>query len=484
MATILVIDDDTDFCETMQSLIVRMDHTCIAVHTLKDGLSVLQSEPVDLLLLDVRLPDGNGIDHLSEIREISASTPEIFIITGMGDPDGAEIAIREGVWDYIIKPTKINEIRLCLNRALKYRKEKFKKQQSVRLNLDRIIGNSPQIKNCFEPLAQAAGSSAPVLINGETGTGKELFATTIHENSSRSENGFIVLDCASVTETLLESTLFGHKKGSFTGAETHKTGLITLADNGTLFLDEVGEMPLSTQKSFLRVLQEKKYRPVGETSELNSNFRVIAATNRNLHEMSEKGEFRKDLLFRLCAIQMKIPPLRQRPNDIGPLASFHIKSLCKQYATPEREKGFEPGFVETLEAYDWPGNVRELFHVLEMAFIASGQENTLFPMHLPKEIRIMVAKSQIGNGLSQYKSLMTSEPLDEPGALASHAPVFRANETYPTLKEYKQLMEVQYLENVIKDSKGDLSEILKRSGLSKSHYYGLLKKYGIGGSSE
>ena len=475
MATILIIDDDRDFCETMQSLMERMDLDCLAAHTLSEGLSVLQNREIDLLLLDVRLPDGNGIDHLPEIKENSISSPEIFIVTGIGDPDGAEIAIREGVWDYIIKPTKIKEIRLSLNRALKYRREKLKKQQTVNLDLNKIVGNSSSIKNCYEALAQATTSNAPVLISGETGTGKELFAKTIHENSNRHENGFIAVDCASLTETLVESTLFGHKKGSFTGADMQKTGLITLANGGTLFLDEVGEMPLSTQKTFLRVLQEKRYRPVGETKELTSNFRLIAATNQNLHEMVEEGTFRKDLLFRLCAIEIKIPPLRQRKSDIKPLSLFHIYRLCEEYNSPN--KGFEQGFFETLEAYDWPGNVRELFHVLEMALIASGKEHTLYAMHLPKEVRIKVTKQQIGDDYRQQQEPVNRvNPVSNNGTIGS---ITELNGNLPTFKDFKHAMEEKYLKRLVSDTQGELNDILTRSGLSKSHYYALLKKYDI-----
>lgn len=475
MATILIIDDDKDFCETMQSLVSRMEHDFLDANCLNEGIAILEKEEVDLLLLDVRLPDGNGIEHLPRIKDASISSPEIFIVTGIGDPDGAEIAIQEGVWDYIVKPTKIKEIRLSLNRALKYREEKKKKHQTVNLDLDNIVGHSSQIKGCYEILAQAATSNAPVLINGETGTGKELFAKTIHKNSGRSQNGFIAVDCASLTETLVESTLFGHKKGSFTGADMQKTGLITLANGGTLFLDEVGEMPLSTQKTFLRVLQEKQYRPVGETKELTSNFRLIAATNKNLHDMVEAGRFRKDLLFRLCAIQIQIPPLRHRKSDLKPLSLFHIGRLCEEYNSAH--KGFEQGFFETLEAYDWPGNVRELFHVLEMSLIASGNENTLFPMHLPKEIRIKVAKLQIGGDSNRLQHI--SEPInnDNPNSFPKNQDLFEGS--VPSFKEFKNAMEVIYLQKIMTETDGDLNQILDRSGLSKSHYYALLKKYDL-----
>ncbi len=468
MALILIIDDDKNFCDTMESLILRMGHTCLKATTLKQGIDFLATREVDILLLDVRLPDGNGLVFLPEIKERSISDPEIFIVTGLGDPEGAEAAIREGVWDYIVKPTSVKKTKLSLTRALKYREEKKSKKQAVVMDLARIIGDSPAISQCFETIAGAALSNAPVLITGETGTGKELFAHTIHDNSMRNRHEFIVVDCATLTESLLESTLFGHKKGAFTGALEKRTGLVKLADKGTLFLDEVGEMPLSTQKSFLRVLQEKQFRPVGDTREIKSDFRLIAATNRNLDVMVKKGTFRQDLLYRLCAIQVRIPPLRERGNDIKKLAVFHINRLCDEYAIPN--KGFEQGFFDTLNAHQWPGNVRELFNVLERAFVAAGHEKTLYAMHLPREIRIQVTRASIQR--------------EQQGQIVDHSPEAGANGAFnespmPTFKVFKNTMEVQYLEKIIAETKGDVQTILKRSRLSKSHFYSLLKKYKI-----
>ncbi|MBI9091515.1 MAG: sigma-54-dependent Fis family transcriptional regulator [Desulfobacterium sp.] len=459
MALILIIDDDTNFCGTMESLILRMGHDCLKAETLKQGMEILATRDVDILLLDVRLPDGNGLEWLPQIKEKSISNPEIFIVTGLGDPDGAEAAIQEGVWDYIVKPTSVKQTKLSLTRALKYREEKKSKKQTVAINLDRIIGESPVIKQCFESLTRAAVSNAPVLVTGETGTGKELFANTIHDNSVRSLNNFVVVDCAALTESLLESTLFGHKKGAFTGAADKRTGLVKLADKGTLFLDEVGEMPLSTQKSFLRVLQEKRFRPVGDSLEISSDFRLIAATNRDLHAMVKKGEFRQDLLYRLCAVQLRIPPLRERGPDIKKLAMFHVNRLCDDYQVPN--KGFEQVFFDTLNAYHWPGNVRELFNILETAFVASGYEKTLYAMHLPRAIRIQVAKASIQRGADRPHGLETPET------------------GLPTFKEFKHLMEIKYLKKIIAETRGDVQTILKRSGLSKSHFYSLLKKYNL-----
>ncbi len=466
MALILIIDDDDNFCGTMKSLVLRMGHDFLAAGTLEQGIRILEDQAVDILLLDVGLPDGNGLEALSRIKEASKSSPEIFIITGLGDPAGAETAITEGVWDYIVKPTSIKETRASLVRALKYRQEKQSRQQAVTLDLDRIVGRSATMQKCFEIVAQGAASSMPVLITGETGTGKELFAQTIHDNSLRKDKGFIVVDCAFLTESLMESTLFGHRKGAFTGAVERRDGLVKLADQGTLFLDEVGEMPLSAQKSFLRILQEKRFRPLGDANEITSDFRLMAATNRDLDAMVENGTFRRDLLYRLRTIHLPLPPLRRRGRDIEALTRFKVSQLCKENNLPPKK--IEQGFFDTLNAYPWPGNVRELFNVLETAFVASGSEATLYTMHLPGEVRIQVTRASIEKG--QLSQMPENDSTD---------PAFSFQGNIPGFKAWKQKMERHYLEQIIAATNGDVKRILNLSGLSKSHFYSLVKKYGI-----
>ena len=288
MANILIVDDDLEVCETMGSLITRLSHDCDHAHTLDKGLGLARRNGYDVIFLDVRLPDGNGLDILPELMAFS-DPPEVIILTGQGDPDGAELAIKGGVWDYLLKPSSVREISLSLGRALKYREEKAGKDAVRSLDLSNVVGASQSMKASFKLLAQAAGSDSNVLITGRTGTGKELFASTIHANSRRRSGRFVVVDCAGLGESLLESTLFGHRKGAFTGAQSDRTGLVKLADGGTLFLDEVGELPLSMQKTFLRVLQERTFRPVGDTREQTSDFRLVAATNRDLDEMVGQG---------------------------------------------------------------------------------------------------------------------------------------------------------------------------------------------------
>lgn len=495
MPNILIIDDDLHVCETLQSLVARLNFTGRAASTIAAGLKALQEEQFDVVFLDIRLPDGNGLNALPQIRS-AKDAPEVIILTGRGDPDGAELAIQGGVWDYLVKPTPIKQTTLTLKRALQYREEKLSKSPApVVLNLENLIGLSAPMRECFNQVAQAASTEANVLITGETGTGKELTARTVHANSLRRDNRFVVVDCAALTETLVESTLFGHKKGSFTGAQQDQDGLVKVADKGTLFLDEVGEMPLSIQKSFLRFLQERVFRPVGGTQEIKSDFRLISATNKDLDQMVERGEFRKDLLFRLKTMHIKLPPLRLRCDDLKPLAMFYVNRLCEQYGVPN--KGFSSDFFGTLAGYDWPGNVRELFNVLERAFVSSGMESMLYAMHLPHDLRIKVAKANLSrtpgdscpDTFSQVAAPHASPPAQSaPPPLPSEKPDTSFEQSLasslaamhlPELKDMKKLLERLYIEALIAQTGGNVQEIISRSGLSRSHFYALLKKNNI-----
>ncbi|BCS87796.1 sigma-54-dependent transcriptional regulator [Pseudodesulfovibrio sediminis] len=478
MARILIIDDDHEVCETMESLITRLTHQCDTAHTLDAGLRLARKTDYDVIFLDVRLPDGNGLEILPKIMAMSAP-PEVIILTGKGDPDGAELAIKGGVWDYLLKPSSVREISLTLGRALKYHDEKAGQNRQGTLDLSGVVGESPSIKASFNLLAQAARSDSNVLITGQTGTGKELFASTIHENSKRKANNFVVVDCAGLTESLLESTLYGHRKGAFTGAQTDRIGLVKLADGGTLFLDEVGEMPLSMQKAFLRVLQERTYRPVGDTREQTSNFRLVAATNRDLDEMVTKGEFRQDLLYRIKTMHIHLPPLMQRPEDIRALCIFRVQQLCKQYGM--EPKTFGSDFHPALASYTWPGNVRELFNILERAVVSASNEKTLYAMHLPRELRIQIAKAQIERMTGSDVASETGETQDDAPARKIGLDIFEDifDQKLPTLRDFKGMAEKVYLGELIRQCDGDLPRILKASKLSRSHFYSLLKKYGL-----
>lgn len=476
MATVLVIDDDERILETMRRVIERMEHTVLAASTLAEGLKRVGAGGVDVVFLDISLPDGDGLAALPTIKA-QDDAPEVIILTGQGDPDGAELAIQEGVWDYLVKPTPIRETMLTLERALLYRQEKRASQGPAELLLDGVVGLSPRMKACYEEIGRAASTTAPVLLVGETGTGKELVARTIHGNSPRSTGPFVVIDCASLTENLVESALFGHKKGSFTGATTDRTGLVALADGGTLFLDEVGEMTLSLQKAFLRVLQERRFRPVGGVREESSDFRLIAATNRDLEDMVQEGTFRQDLYFRLKTFVIELPPLRERSQDLKLLTMYRMGALCEQHGMPP--KRYDPEFFQALAAHSWPGNVRELFGVLESAFHAAGTSPMLYARHLPQNLRIALARAAVARARPMEPEAGDERPaIAEAAAPQTPADHMRVDVHLP-LKAFKDEAERAYLQSLARETGGDIETMIARSGVSKSHLYALLKKTGV-----
>jgi two-component system NtrC family response regulator len=461
-ARVLIIDDDELFCEMLSDMVQDMGFGVQFARTLGDGFTLAREHDFDVVFLDVRLPDGSGLELLPRLRELSSS-PEVVIITGAGDPDGAELAIVNGAWDYIEKQSSIKKMTLALTRALQYRSEKkTRKPAAMALKLEGIVGSSPAMRACYDLLAQAADSEANVLIVGETGTGKELFARAIHFNSLRQDRPFVVVDCAALPESLVESALFGYEKGAFTGADKAQVGLIKQADGGTLFLDEVGELPLTMQKAFLRVLQERRFRPLGARAEIESNFRVVAATNRDLDQMVSEGTFRKDLLFRLRSLTMTLPPLRERLEDIRDLVLLHTSRLCQTSGVGP--KGFAPEFFEALMAYDWPGNVRELVNTLERALAAARHEPTLFPNHLPSDLRIKVARIAVSKE-SPNGSREVPRPL------------------LPKLKEFREAAvaraEKQYLQDLMNLVNNNIKEACVVSALSVPRLYALLKKHKI-----
>jgi two-component system, NtrC family, response regulator len=481
MPNILIIDDDPMIGESLTHMMKRLGHQAVFAGTLREGLGTAQTQSIDVVLLDVQMPDGSGLDILPQLRE-TASNPEVIIITGLGTPDGAEMAITNGAWDYVEKPLSLDAVTLPLMRALQYRSEKQTRKAHMALKREGIVGASPKLQACLDLLAQAADSEAPVLITGETGTGKELFAWAIHHNSPRAHKSFVVLDCASLPPTLVESMLFGHEKGSFTGADRAQEGLIKQADDGTLFMDEVGELPLPSQKAFLRVLQERRFRPIGAKQEVASNFRLVAATNRNLDDMVGDGLFREDLLFRLKTFVIHLPALREHHEDIRELAIHHVARLCQYYGTDT--KGFSPEFFSALEAYHWPGNVRELYNTLERTVAMARHEPVLFPYHLPNHLRALIARAAVrgtSTAAAQHVDSMVDHifPLEVQPPSSESALEETACDALPTMHDYRSTMDRRYLEDLMRISKGDIRTACSIAQLSRSSLYGLLKKHGI-----
>ena len=459
MAKIQVVDDDLMLCEMLVEQLVRVGHVADSVSTLSDGLNQVVKDDYDVVFLDVQLPDGNGLEYLSKFKA-APSAPEVIIMTGKGDPDGAEKAITSGAWGYIEKPHVVRDLLLHLTRALQYREETKRVEKiPVALKRENIIGSSAEITACLDQVAKAAASEVSVLVTGETGTGKELFAEAIHKNSNRAQGNFVIVDCAALPETLIESTLFGYSKGAFTGADKSRDGLVKHADGGTLFLDEVGELPLTVQKTFLRVLQERRYRPVGSSQEKYSDFRLIAATNRNLGEEVQAGTFRSDLLFRLQAFSITLPPLKRRVGDIRELTTYYIEKLCERYG--RETKGIAPDFIEALSSYDWPGNIRELFQVLEEVLANAIQNPTLFSNHLPKHFRILQAQAGIKG----------TQPLSSDSAAATVCDVF------PSWRQNKEYQEKKYVRELMLHAEGSIKEACRISGLSRTRLYQLIHKY-------
>ena len=458
MAHILVIDDEAHIREILTARMEALSHTVFTAATLEEGLCIIDQQALDLVFLDVNLPDGNGLDALPAIKQ-NRSEPQVIIITAMGSGQGAEIAINNGAWDYIEKPFYKQTLILQINQALEYRKAKHKKSATLLFQPAGIIGKSYRLKKCLEQLAQCAPSHASVLIQGESGTGKELFARAVHDNSSVSDAPYVIVDCAAMPETLIESLLFGHQKGAFTGADKASDGLIKMADQGTLFLDEIGELPLAAQKIFLRVLQEKKFRPVGSTRELTSDFRLISATNRDLEKMAAAGSFRQDLLYRIKTFVLTLPPLRDRKEDIHDLALYYADALCKKHHIPR--KALLPETLDILETHAWPGNVRELINVLEKTLLCDPEIPLVYPMHLPDKIRV----SHVKKGLHQAD---TPLPADSGPSL----------EPFKAFKEKAlEKAEKHYFSMLFSHNNWDLDRAAAQSELSKNRLYYFMRKF-------
>jgi len=474
MARILVIDDDVDFSQSFKRLIERLGHEVTVSMTLSAAFEDLQEGSFDLIFLDVNLPDGNGIAH---IRQFSASPglPEVIILTGDGDSDGAAIAITNGAWDYVEKPMSPNNIKLTLQRALAYRNAKQDNNRQRQIKRDRIIGNSAKIRTCIDLMSIAANSRLNVVITGETGTGKELFARGIHENSPTAAS-FIVIDCTNIPKELTESILFGHTKGSFTNAHESRDGLFKLADKGTVFLDEIGELDLDQQRSLLRVLQERKFRPVGSDKEVSSTFRVIAATNRNLKEMIAQGHFRSDLYHRLNGHHIHVPNLAERSEDIRELAEHYAAKVCQEYKVPAKEISTE--YLAALYTHTWPGNIRELINCIYVSVDNAYDETGLYRQHLPLDIRINNVKNSF-----KFNPEKLQPEVYAPGTPPTGSIPLILGPDLPPIKEIRENvvghMEQRYLSQLIKICGTDVPMACQRSGLSRARLYELLKKHSM-----
>ena len=387
-ATILLIDDEVKLRQLLARLLSLEDYLVLEADNARQGLKRLETEAVHLVISDVKLPDGNGIDLTARIKERHPAT-EVIVLTAYGTIADGVAAIKNGAFDYITKGDDNDRIIPLVSRAvdkaqLQFRIQQLQAQVAQRYSFERVIGHSRSIQQAIELARKVAATDTTVLLTGETGTGKEVFAQAIHGSSGRRMESFVAINCGALSKEILESELFGHRAGAFTGASRDQKGLFAEADKGTLFLDEIGEMPLDLQAKLLRVLETREYIRVGDTKPTKTDVRIIAATNRGLRQESEEGRFRLDLYYRLSVFEIELPALRDRSADIPALAEDFARQGASKIG--KRNIQLSPAFIQKLQQHRWKGNIRELKNVIERAVIlADGPD--LLPEHLPYDVR-------------------------------------------------------------------------------------------------
>ena len=445
---LMIVDDQETIRKLCMTVGASLGLRCTQAESAEAALSRLDTEAPEMILADLMMPNMSGLDFLTEAKRMLPST-EIAIMTGHGSIESAVQAMRLGAYDYITKPFRIEELKLLLQRM----REKvqlvtenlfLRERVSMEMDLNGIIGSSAKIQDLLRMIARLKDTRTPVLITGESGTGKELIARAIHFRGQYAKLPFVAVDCGALVPTLIESELFGYEKGAFTGASKSKEGLFASASGGTIFLDEIGELPLEMQAKLLRVLQEKEVRPVGSNDRLKVDVRVIAATNRDLEAAYREGTFRKDLYFRLNVVAVHIPPLRERKADIPALVHWFLNKFA-----PDQTIQVTHAAMRDLLEYDWPGNVRELENCVERA-VALGSQNTIDIHDLPPAIRRLSDDSPATIEPSQ----MNSTDLEE--------------------------LERETILRVFEQTNGDKALTGKMLGISRATLYRKLKRYNIG----
>lgn len=389
MNKILIVEDEKGMRDVLGIMLKKEGYNVTLASSGEEALGLLNKEIFALVITDIKMPKVDGIQVLKAVKELSDDTL-VIMITAFASTETAVEAIKQGAYDYITKPFKIEEMRLIVKNALEKRKLReenilLKRELKEKAVFENIIGNSDKMVKMLDLLRRIADNKSTVLITGESGTGKELIARAIHYNSKRKDKPFVTVNCGALPEHLLESELFGHMKGSFTGAVANKEGLFEVANEGTIFLDEIGETTPSLQVKLLRVLQDKEFKRVGGTRDVKVDVRIIAATNKDLEKAVSEGFFREDLYYRLDVIPMNIPPLRERPEDIPVLAEYFLSKYNKLFG--KNVVGIDPKAIELLINYEWRGNVRELENVIERAVVLST-ENIIMPEHLKDSLHI------------------------------------------------------------------------------------------------
>ena len=400
----LIIDDEPDICELLQITLQRMDISSSTANTIREAKSLLKTESFNLCITDVRLPDGDGIDLVEHIQSLDYHLP-VTVITAHGNMDVAVRAMKAGAFDFLTKPIDLTNLRNLVSNAAASSELNVLNNEEIN-----IIGKSSSIANLKKTILKLARSQAPVYISGESGSGKELVARAIHQHGPRKDKPFIPVNCGAIPAELMESEFFGHKKGAFTGAAQEKKGLFLAADQGTLFLDEVADLPLDMQVKLLRAIQEKSIRPVGAENELKTNIRILCATHKNLENLVSQGLFRQDLYYRLNVIKLMVPPLRERSGDLPLLIDNILLKLSSELDQPAPK--LSPEARQALTQYTYPGNIRELENILERAFtLSDGQriEKDDLDLNIYPSLKI---ESESGK-LNHYQNTKSYESIDE-----------------------------------------------------------------------
>ena len=444
IGNILVVDDDPNLLELLRIRLESGNYRATTALREEDALKSAQEQVFDLAIVDLKLSQGDGIVLMQALHLINPQMP-VIILTAHGSIETAVEAMRKGAYSYLTKPFEPQDLFLQLERALENRRlssevSRLKNLLKEKYDFDNIVAKSGKMHKVLEMVARIAQTDSTVYIHGESGTGKELIAKAIHLAGARKNNPFIALNCAALPETLLESELFGHEKGAFTGAIRSTKGLFTQAHDGSLFLDEIGDMPPSLQAKLLRVLQERQFYPLGSERPVEVDVRVIVATQKDLEEAVKKGEFREDLFYRIHVIPIRLPPLRERKEDIPPLVEYFLKKFNLQMK--KEVEGLTAAAMQRLMLHDWPGNVRELENTIEYA-VAMTQQSWIQQ-----------------DWILQTRTLQAPEPLK-------------------SLKESKEAFEKTYLVNLLQISEGNISRAAKLAGKYRADFYDLLKKHGL-----
>lgn len=453
-AKVAVLDDERDMLENCRRILSRWGHEPICFPDPLKAAEVVQNEKPDVFITDIRMPNKSGLEVMNEVKELAPNMP-VIIFTAYASVESAIDAIKGGAFDYIVKPFTLDGFKVVLDRALEHQRlqrenDELRKQVSDAFRLDSILGVSAQMRKLGDLLQKVSRTDANILIQGESGTGKELIARCIVVNSARSAKPFVPVDCAAIPETLLESELFGYQRGAFTGAVQNKPGLFETANGGTLFFDEIGEMPISIQSKLLRVLQERTFRRLGGNELRKLDVRVVAATNRDLDVERKAGRFREDLFFRLSVVTIPVPPLRDRAGDIPLLAEHFAREFAKRCGI--KFTRISRGAMEYLENYTWPGNVRELQNVMERAITLSASD-IITPEELPDVVRDreVIAVDRLAKDMD-----------------------------FKQAKERCiEVFEKQYLLNLLENCHFNISRVAKLSGLNRRTIYRLMEKHKI-----